>query len=177
MNIGEEIVSTYLQYVKGCEFIQNNLYLPDIQGEIDVVGVNLKKKEIYICEVAVHLITGLQYVKNNQPDNIARFVNKFSKEIEYANKYFREYKKHFMLWSPIVKNQGKNAKHNQMRDIAKIKTEIKRKHHVNIEFIINREFQNCLAILRNYAKKETKELKSPVLRLMQIEEHLNRHLS
>ena len=46
MNIGEEIVSVYLQYIRGCEFIQQNLYTPDVQGEIDVVGINLKSKEL-----------------------------------------------------------------------------------------------------------------------------------
>lgn len=58
MNIGEEIVAAYLQYVKHCEFIQQNLFTPDVQGEIDVVGINLEPKEIYVCEVAIHLTTG-----------------------------------------------------------------------------------------------------------------------
>ena len=30
MNVGEEIVEAYLQYVKKCEFIQKNLFIPDI---------------------------------------------------------------------------------------------------------------------------------------------------
>ncbi len=38
MNIGEEIVAVYLEHIKGCEFTQANLYTPDVQGEIDVVG-------------------------------------------------------------------------------------------------------------------------------------------
>jgi Holliday junction resolvase-like predicted endonuclease len=70
INLGEEIVAAYLQYIKGCEFIQQNLYTPDVQGEIDVVGIDLETKSIYVCEVAVHLITGLQYVKGGQPNNI-----------------------------------------------------------------------------------------------------------
>ena len=93
MNIGEEIVSAYLQYIKHCEFIQKNVYPPDVQGEIDVVGINLKSKEVYICEVAIHLTTGLQYVKNKQPNNVKKLVEKFSKDIEYTNKYFQDYKK------------------------------------------------------------------------------------
>ena len=48
MNIGEEIVAAYLQYIKQCEFIQQNLYTPDVQGEIDVVGINLKSKELFV---------------------------------------------------------------------------------------------------------------------------------
>jgi Holliday junction resolvase-like predicted endonuclease len=41
INLGEEIVAAYLQYIQGCEFIQQNLYTPDVQGEIDVIGINL----------------------------------------------------------------------------------------------------------------------------------------
>ena len=46
INLGEEITAAYLQYIKGCEFIQKNLYTPDVQGEIDVVGINLRVKAI-----------------------------------------------------------------------------------------------------------------------------------
>lgn len=175
-NPGEEVVGEYLKVVLGCDFVEYNLYTPDIQGEIDVVGINAKKKVIYICEVATHLITGLQYVKDKQPDNVDRFIKKFSKNIEYANKYFQEYEKHFMLWSPIVKNQGVLAKHNQTNDIQGISNYLFTKYAVMIEPIINYEYAKCLGELRAYAAKETKELKSPVLRLMQIEEKLAKHL-
>ena len=43
VNIGEQLVSSYLQYIRGCDFIQTNLYTVDTQGEIDVVGINLKE--------------------------------------------------------------------------------------------------------------------------------------
>ncbi len=109
-NPGEEIVGEYLKYFLGCDFVEYNLYTPDVQGEIDVVGLNPKNKIVYICEVATHLVTGLQYVKERQPDNVDRFTKKFRKNIEYANKYFDGYEKHFMLWSPIVKNQGEGGK-------------------------------------------------------------------
>ena len=97
INIGEEIVAAYLQHIKGCEFIQQNLYTPDVQGEMDVVGIDLETKTIYVCEVAIHLITGLQYVKDSQPNNINKLTEKFSKDSEYTNKYFPDYIKHFML--------------------------------------------------------------------------------
>ena len=99
MNIGEEIVSAYLQYIRGCEFIQQNLYTPDVQGEIDVVEINLKSKELYVCEAAIHLTTGLRYVKEKQPNNVNKLIDKFSKDIEYVQKYFPDYTRHFMLSS------------------------------------------------------------------------------
>ena len=176
VNLGEEIVSAYLQYIKGCEFVQQNLYTADVQGEIDVVGIDLETKTLYVCEVAVHLVTGLQYVKDNQPNNVNKLTEKFSRDIEYANKFFPDYNKHFMLWSPIVRTSGDRAKFNQMNDLDEIKENIKKKYDVIIEFIVNEKFATSLTELRNYAKSETKDLKSPVLRLMQVEEYLKKHL-
>jgi hypothetical protein len=175
INLGEELVAAYLENIKGCEFIQQNLYTPDVQGEIDVVGIDLETKSIYVCEVAIHLTTGLRYVKNRQPNNVEKLTEKFSKDIEYANKYFPEYEKHFMLWSPIVKNSKETSKHNQIKDLEEIQQNLSQKYGANIEFIVNDKFLNCLNELRAFAKKETKELKSPVLRLMQVEEYLKKH--
>ena len=175
-NPGEEIVGEYLKHILGCDFVEYNLYTPDIQGEIDVVGINAKQQVVYICEVATHLITGLQYVKNSQPDNVDRFVRKFRKNVQYANKYFGEYEKNFMLWSPIVKNQGVASKNNQTRDIAQIQDAIKAEFGVSIEAVVNENYLRRLNELRKYAGRESKELRSPILRLMQIEERLNKHL-
>ena len=177
LNLGEELVSSYLEYIKGCDFIQKNLYTPDVQGEIDVVGINLESREIYVCEVAIHLTTGLRYVKNKQPNNVDKLTEKFSKDIEYANKYFPDYEKHIMLWSPIVKSAKVTSKENQLIDLEKIDKKIKGKYGIGIEFIVNEKFLKCLGELRDFAKRETKELKSPVLRLMQVEEYLKKHVS
>lgn len=176
-NIGEEIVSAYLQYIKGCEFIQQNLYTPDVQGEIDVVGIDLERKAIYVCEVAVHLVTGLQYVKGSQPNNVGKITDKFSRDIKYTNKYFPEYEKHFMLWSPIVKTSGERAKYSQMKDIEEITANIQSAYGISLECIINEKFAACLAELREFACQQTQDLKSPVLRLMQVEEYLQKHLA
>lgn len=175
MNLGEELVAAYLEHIKGCQFIQQNVYTPDVQGEIDVVGIDLKTKSIYVCEVAIHLTTGLLYVKNGKPNNVGKLTEKFSKDIEYANKYFPEYQKHFMLWSPIVKNSKKTSKHNQIKDLEVIQENLRRKYEVEIDFIINEKFLECLDELREFARDTTKELKSPVLRLMQVEEYLKKH--
>jgi hypothetical protein len=177
-NIGESLVGDYLKVILGCDFVEFNLYTPDVQGEIDVVGINAKGKKIYICEVATHLVTGLMYVnqKEKTPENVVRFVKKFTKNIEYADKYFADYEKVFMLWSPIIKNQKTGAKFNQTDDIAKIKAEIFERFQVDIQVVCNQKYMDCINQLRHYAGTETKELKSPVLRLFQIEEKLTKHL-
>ncbi len=176
MNIGEEIATAYLQYIKECEFIQKNLYIPEVQGEIDVVGIDVNNKTVYVCEVAVHLITGLQYVKNKRPNNINKLYEKFSKDIEYTNKYFPDYKKIFMIWSPIVKNQSEGSKYNQLNDISEIKLKLKEKYEIELIDIINEKFLNCLKELREFASQETKDIKSPVIRYLQVEEYTKKHV-
>ena len=175
INVGEQLVASYLQYIRGCEFTQQNLYTVESQGEIDVVGINLREKKVYVCEVAIHLTTGLQYVKDKRPNNIQKLTDKFSRDIEYANKYFVGYEKTFMLWSPIVKGTGAEQ-YNQLSHIKTVDSNIKAKSDVSIEFIVNERFSDCLKELRAFAKSRTADLKCPVLRLLQIEEHLARHL-
>ncbi len=172
MNIGEDIVAAYLEYVKGCEFIQRNLFTDDSQGEIDVVGLNLKHKELYVCEVAIHLVTGLMYTKDKVPDNVNRLISKFSKDIKYAKKFFSDYKIHVMLWSPIVKNQKATAKHNQMKDVEEISRRVKQQFNIDLDLVINKRFLDCLIELRKLAKDETKDVKSPIVRFLQVEEKL-----
>jgi len=176
LNIGEELVASYLEHLKGCDFIQKNLYTPDVQGEIDVVGINLKEKKIYICEVAIHLLTGLRYVKEKRSNNVQKLTEKLSRDIEYANKYFPDYERHIMLWSPIIKGSKEESKYNQEKDITQIGANIKAKYRFDIEFVINEKFLGCLNELREFAKTKTEELKNPVLRLLQIEETLLKHV-
>ncbi|MGX6446237.1 hypothetical protein ACWM35_23850 [Neobacillus sp. K501] len=177
MNIGEEIVASYLEHIKKCDFVQRNLYTKDVQGEIDLVGVNLKTNEAFVCESTTHLTTGLLYVgKDNKNNNIQKLVDKFSKDIEYAEKYLPNYEKHYMLWSPIVKDNKTTIESSQIYQLNKVKEMILGKYGVNLEFVINEKYKECLMELRSFAKSETKNLQSPILRYMQIEEYLNKHV-
>ena len=176
LNVGEQLVSSYLRYILNCDFIQTNLYTIESQGEIDVVGLNLTKRQVYICEVAIHLTTGLQYVKNKRPNNVQKLTDKFSRDIEYAHKYLNQYMHHFMLWSPIVKDTKGNPENNQMLHLEEIKANIKERYEIDIECIVNEKFQECLVELRNYAETQTQELQCPLMRLMQIEEHLDKYV-
>jgi transcriptional regulator with XRE-family HTH domain len=152
------------------------LYTVESQGEIDVVGLNIAEQQVYICEVAVHLTTGLQYVRDNRPNNVQKLTDKFSRDIEYARKYLDEYNQHFMLWSPIVKDTQGNPENNQTRHLEEIKANIQKQYSIEIEFIVNERFQKCLVELRNYARAETKNIQCPLVRLMQIEEYLDKHV-
>lgn len=175
-NIGEEITGQYLRLCRHCEFIEYNLQTIDIQGKIDVVGINIEKRQIYFCEVATHLETGLQYTKNARPVNVDRLTHKFSKDIEYARKYFPDYELIVMLWSPIVKNAKDGSLNNQITDVEQIKQQINNKYGIKIIAIINNEYLKALNELRAIASITTEELKSPVMRYLQIEEKLKKHV-
>jgi hypothetical protein len=176
INVGEQLVSSYLRYIRKCDFIQTNLYTVDAQGEIDVVGINLKEKRVYVCEVAVHLTTGLQYVKEKRPNNVQKLTEKFSRDIEYSRKYLAEYEPHYMLWSPIVKATKGDPLYNQVGHLAEISAQLKAKYEVELECVVNEKFLACLKELREYARYQTAELQCPLLRLIQIEEYLGKHV-
>ncbi|WP_439183648.1 hypothetical protein [Carboxylicivirga taeanensis] len=176
-NPGEHLVGQYLREIKKCDFVEYNLQTKFTQGEIDVVGIDSVKKEVFICEVATHLETGLQYTKNNRPDNVNRFVDKFTKNVKYARKNFSGYKCHFMLWTPIIKIPKKeNAKNNQLNDIITIKNTLLERQSIDLELIYNESYLDCINKLRARAKETSQALTSPILRFLQIEEKLKQHL-
>lgn len=176
MNIGEEICGEWLRHIKQCEFIQYNLKTPGVQGEIDVIGLSMKDRTVYACEVAIHLVIALQYTKNNQPDNVNRLTAKFKKDVAYLSNAFPDYTRIFMLWSPIVRNQKVGSKHNQLRDIADIAQIMKSDCQVDIEMIVNRRFQEAIEALRKVAGDAAEEMVSSMMRYLQVEEHLQHHL-
>ena len=114
MNIGEEICGEWLRHVEECEFIQYNLKTPDVQGEIDVIGLNMKTRTVYACEVAIHLTTGLQYVKDNQRRQCTSNCERprFRKDVAYVRSNFEGYCQRFMFWSAglyEIKRRGQST--------------------------------------------------------------------
>lgn len=176
MNVGEQLVSSYLRYIRNCDFIQTNLYT-DTQGEIDVVGISLSDRKVYVCEVAIHLTTGLQYVKERRPNNIGKLVDKFSRDIAYARKYLADYEHHFMLWSPVVKDTKGDPQYNQIAHLEEVRRQLADAFDVDLECVVNEAFASALRAMRAYAGQQTAELQCPLMRLLQIEELLGRHVS
>lgn len=174
-NLGEEICGEYLKYILKCEFITYNVKIPSVQGEIDVVGINLEKKLIYVCEVAVHT-SGLGYSRNNQPDDYGRFVAKFQKDIGYAKKYFPDYLIQPMIWSPIVKISGQKAKYNTATELERVVQYIQNEHQLSLDLVINESFHAAIEKLKEYTDTETSEFKSSVMRMFQIQRNLEKHL-
>ena len=175
-NPGERLVGDYLRYIKGCDFIDFNVYTKLVQGEIDVIGVDHPNKRAYICEVVTHLTTGIQYVKNARPDTADRLIKKFLKDINYGAAAFRDYTVLYMLWSPVVRRStiGKPL-YDQFAHLTRVGDEIRAKTGVEIQFVTNEAYAEAINELRAFASCETKELKSPVMRFLQIEEWCRRN--
>jgi len=177
MNIGEEICGEWLRHVRACGFVDYNVKLPTGGGEIDVVGIDLSDHTVYACEVAIHLVTGLQYTRDARPDNVERLAAKFRKDVAHVREGFPEYRHVFMLWSPVVRNQRAGSINNQLEDVQRVVELLRRELQVDIELVINERFQLALDELRAVARNDTKEHTSSVVRYLQVEEHLKRHLA
>lgn len=176
IDIGEEICGEYLRNILHCDFVVYNVRTKDTQGEIDVIGVKQDEKRVYVCEVASH-IRGLQYTKNNQPDNYSKFIQKFNKNINYAKKYFASYPNIIpMIWSPVVRISKEGSKHSAHNDLLKVQGNINDNFNLNLELVINEKYFDALSELRAFAGKKSFEMQSNVMRLLQIEEYLNRHV-
>ncbi len=158
-DVGEFIVGAHLQLIEECDFIDYNVRPPGGGlkglGELDVVGLNFKSNTAYLCEVTTH-IRGVLY-KNNQ-ETINRIKKKHERQIEYANKYLKNFKNHrFMFWSPVVPI-GYITDHLQ---------EIE-----GLELVINGEYKKRIEQLRLLARNTTHDARNPFFRMLQIMEHL-----
>ena len=162
---GEQICGEYLERCRDCQAVIYDLRVTNTQRAIDVVGLDLQTKTIYVCEVATHL-GGLQYVTNKQPDNFNRLKAKFDAGIPHVQSSFKNMKIVPMLWSPIVKSSG--IKHNAMRDMTKLETHIQTTYGLKIQLIINDQYRDAVLELKALVSKLTTDLRSPVGRMLQI---------
>ncbi|MFA5629330.1 MAG: hypothetical protein WC958_03645 [Dehalococcoidales bacterium] len=157
--IGEYMVGACLKLLDEfqCDFVEYNIRRPGgkLAGlkEIDVIGLKLKDKEAYLCEVTTHL-GGLLYVNNT--NSIKRINDKFNNLRDYAEKYLSEYKPRFMLWSPKVSASVAN-------ELEKID---------GLELVINGRYTSYIRLLEDEARKGTHDTGNPVFRVLQILGHL-----
>jgi len=86
--MGEYVVGTYLKLIKGCQHVLYNVRAGK-QGEIDVVGLDLRRRIVYICEVKTH-IKGLLVSKKGLGDVTAETIQKQLKSaIIYGKQWSR----------------------------------------------------------------------------------------
>jgi hypothetical protein len=175
-NLGERLVGDYLRYVKKCDFVDFNVYTLATQGEIDVIGVSNLHKTAFICEVVTHLTTGIQYTKNARPDTADRLIKKFTKDIQYGKEAFAGWSVQYMLWSPVVKRSNGNPIYDQFSHLKRMTDEILTTTGVQVTLVVNKDYVDAIDKLREFAAAETKELKSPIMRFLQIDQWSRKNL-
>ncbi len=167
MNVGEEIVAEYLRYIVGCDAIKSNVQLHSNGGEIDLIGV--KGRTVYLCEVAIH-INGLRYThKGGTKDNL---INKFKRIREFVSDEgspFCKYTPKYMFFSPIVRIPKSEKRGSQIPSELVEVQKILGKGKIDLDFYINEDFYAIIDGLKAVAKEISYEIKSPVMRLFQIE--------
>lgn len=140
-----------------------------------MIGIEQSNKKVYVCEVAVHLATGLQYTKDGKPNVQNKILDKFKRDIDYVTQMFPNYKIFPMFWSPIVKNTTSNPAETGLIAV-KNELSILYPNVAPMELIINEEWSSKVDELRKVAKGKSNELFG-VMRVFQIEEWLNDYLS
>ena len=158
-NIGELIVGAYLQEIEGCDFVIYNTRLPgggqDGLRELDVVGLKLKDKVAYLCEVTTH-IGGMGYQGGN-PGAVKKIKEKHASQKKYAAENLEGFQHRFMFWSPYVP-VGYITEH-----LEKIES---------LELVINVEYTARIEKLQAKAKATKHQTSNAAFRMLQILAHL-----
>ena len=155
IDIGEELVGSYLSKVANCSVVQFNVRTLVNQAEIDVVGLKLDKDrvaEVWLCEVSTHT-RGLGGYQGDAPGKIA---TKIASVKAYADCHFRGVPRHIEVWSPKV----------QPAMTARLETVFA--DHSDVELVANDDYAARVRQLCVLARKETAYSDSPSFRLLQI---------
>jgi Holliday junction resolvase-like predicted endonuclease len=159
--MGEFLVGAWLKEVRKCDFIQYNARLPEGHlpglGEVDVIGLDLRNKIAYLCEVTTHL-RGVLY--GTYQKTLEKIQAKFERDKEFATKMLKDFpNRRYMLWSPNVP-KGK---------LTSRLTELERK---GIELVVNKNYARRIGELTKMAREKVNDTGNPAFRLLQILEHL-----
>ncbi len=157
--MGEYLVGAYLKLKFGCDVVDYNVRPPgggqNGLNELDVIGLNFKTNQAYICEVTTH-IRGLLYTSN--AITIQRIREKYSRQKLYANEHLPKFKHNkYMFWSPVV------PVGYLTRELPQIQ---------GLEVVINGDYKRCIEELRTLAQKITYDACNPAFRVLQVLEHL-----
>jgi hypothetical protein len=160
--MGEFLVGAWLNLVKKCDIIQYNARLPGggVKGlsEVDVIGLDQRRKIAYLCEVTTHL-HGVLY--ENYPTTMKKLRSKFARDRKFASRMLRGFHRKYMLWAPVVPEGKLTA---QLGGLVK----------EGIELVINKAYADKIEELKREAGDREEDTGNPAFRLLQILGHLRR---
>lgn len=177
MDINELIATAYLQYVQQCDVVDTQVYIGERSDGIDVVGVDSQDWTVYVCEVDDHLISTRYSLAGRHVNHVDRYVRKFRDIAAYVDHRYEGFNKRYMLWVPVVTEHGREFVRNPMQDLSEIVTMIKIESGIDVDVIANERFAQALKQVRQALGNTPKILQSPILRFIQLEEQLNRHVA
>ncbi|MEN5072334.1 hypothetical protein ABE437_00815 [Isoptericola cucumis] len=155
MEIGESLVGAYMRHVRHCHTVAFNSFLPNQQGEIDVIGISGTgvDQKVWIAEVAVHL-EGLNY------GSYARTVEKVRQKVERALQYAHDV---YDADSPTVEFWSTKVPPGIVRGLHEI---------ADLDLVLNHEFTRRVNELAAIADKSTKQYGDDGFRFLQVLTHL-----
>lgn len=177
MDLNELIASAYLEYVVGCDMVETHIYIGERSDSIDVIGVNTADWTVYVCEVEDHLLGSKFSLSKQQKNHVTRCVRKFREIAYYVNQRYEGFEKRYMLWTPVVTEHDREFVRNPVQDLNEIVTLINIEQGITVEPIANERYAHCLKELRQTLGNTKRVLSSPVLRFIQLEEQLSRHIA
>ena len=165
--VGEEIVGSWLLNIALCDFIRYNVSIGSgSDGEIDVMGIDLKNSVMYVCEVASH-IHGLGYANNK-----TKIVEKFRRAKGYMRTLYQDYapkRTRYMFWAPVV--GGPKC----WEELHGVVTVLKEEQGIDLELFVEKDYLKELRQLRVKAGPPLeRNATDPILRLLQLEERAKR---
>jgi hypothetical protein len=162
IDIGESLVGAYLRYGELCDFVVCGTQTEG-QGEIDVIGFQVERQRVWLCEVATHL-DGLQYRSAAAGGTVAKVRQKVACAVAFGDRMFPGQEKRFEWWSP----KAGPRLHSQFEAIGEELSSAETEVH----FIVNAEYAARVRVLFERAKKGTKATPESFFRTLQILAHL-----
>lgn len=159
MDVNEKIVNSWLQ--NKLFFTINSIFYGQYHNDIDILAININKKEIWDCEVKVRTGSTMISDNNNKQNGFNHFVSTFQSQ-ERKDKLNQYVDNNFTIKQKFIttKSLFGTTDKNQKKWFEKFKQE-------NIEVIYFDEVMNELYEYAIETKKSTDEI-IQVLRLLQI---------
>jgi hypothetical protein len=161
LDIGESLVGSYLRYVEGCDFVHYQTY-GEGQGEIDVIGMRLSDRRVWLCEVAIHL-GGLEY-GTGYAGSRDKVRQKIDRAEALAGRLFDDQQTTFEFWSLRVPP-----------GLASLLQELEDDYSgrgLDVAFVVNERFTERIEALQHKARADVRSTAEPAYRLLQIISHL-----
>lgn len=157
MDIGESLVGAYYRSVVGCHSVTYNTFLPDSQGEIDVIGLHIDQGvDVFAAEVAIHL-DSLNY--GGYEKTATKVLAKMRAARKFVDLVYDESHLTLEFWSPVVPS-------GLVKRIEDIQEE------VGFRLVANQDFTDRIRMLTEAARVHTKTTGEPAYRMLQILTHL-----